>query len=210
MSCLAPSVALCLLVVSPAHAQVVTEPARSAAIERDSPAAPPRIEIGAQGAVTAFLGGGGAFLPGAGARLTINVTRLDALELVGDIVPSIENPGMWGLYSIQYKRVVRPGDRRRNAIFATASTSGLFRYYRTVEYRQPRSDGSTLVRPSYRYAELTRPLFFGGGVGVEGVVARYAAVRAEVQGLVGFVGVVGFRTVVGLSVPIGGYDAATR
>ena len=114
MSPLTPSVALCLLMVSPAHAQVITEPAGSPAAEPDRPVTPPRIALGAQGA---FFAGQGGFLPAAGARLTINVTRLDAVELVGDIVPSREDRGMWGLYAIQYKRVVRPGDRRRNAIF---------------------------------------------------------------------------------------------
>src|SRR5688572_28917680 len=99
MSPLTPSIAICVLMISPAHAQVVSEPAGSPAVESDSAPTRPRIEVGAQGDVTGFFtGGGGAFLPGAGGRLTINVTPLDAVEVVGDIVPSLDDPGLWGLY----------------------------------------------------------------------------------------------------------------
>jgi hypothetical protein len=210
MGCLIPSVALALLIVPPLYGQVVSGPLPNSADGPVAPVAFPRIEFGVQGDATAFLSEGGAFLPGAGGRLTINVTRLDALEFIGDFIPDLDDPGLWGLYAFQYKRVVRQGDRRRNAIFATVGMSGLFRYYRSQEYRQARPDGSTVVRPAYRSAELTWPYFFAGGVGSEGVVARYAAVRAEVQGYVGYFGLVGVRAVVGVSIPIGGYDVPVR
>jgi hypothetical protein len=163
----------------------------------------PRVEIGAQVGPSMFVGGG-VFL-GAGPRLTLNVTPRDAVELTVDILSGTEYSGIFGLYFVQYKRVVRPGDRRHSAIFVTVAPGGTFRYYRSPERRHERADGSTVIHPAYTSAELGGPLFVSGGVGVERVLARYVAARAEVQAVFSSVGVVGIRGVVGVSIPLGGY-----
>jgi hypothetical protein len=173
----------------------------SSAEAQVSTAGSPRFEIGGQVGPSVFVGGG-VFL-GVGPRLTLNVTPRDAVELTADILPGTEYSGIFGLYFVQYKRIVRPGDRRHSAIFMTVAPGGTFRYYRSPERRHERADGSTVINPAYTSAELGGPLFVSGGVGVERVLARHIAARAEVQAV--FSNVVGIRGVVGVSIPLGAY-----
>src|SRR5687767_7018371 len=92
---------------------------------------PARFEIGAQGGAIVFAAGDGALLLNGGPRVTLNVSRRDAVELLADFLVGTEQSGAFGLYLIQYKRVLREGDRRRRTIFVTGSTAGTFQYYRS-------------------------------------------------------------------------------
>ena len=140
----------------------------------------------------------------------MNVTRRDAVELVADVVAGSERVGVNGLYFLQYKGVLREGSPQRSAVFWTAAAGGAFRYFRVSERRDERADGSTVIHPQSRYAELTKPFFVGAGIGTEQVLARYAAFRAEAQFLVPSAVAVGFRGVIGVSIPLGGYRDANR
>jgi hypothetical protein len=173
---------------------------------------PARFEIGAQGGAIVFAAGDGALLLNGGPRVTLNVSRRDAVELLADFLVGTEQSGAFGLYLIQYKRVLREGDRRRRTIFVTGSTAGTFQYYRSREWRDERADGATIIHPAYSRAQLEPPTFIGGGIGLERVVGRYAAFRAEVGALVPLrsLSAVGIRGVVGVSIPLGGHNVATR
>lgn len=173
---------------------------------------PPRFEIGAQGGAMVFAAGDGAFLLNGGPRVTLNISRRDAVELLADFLAGTEHSGVFGLYLIQYKRVLREGDRRRSAIFVTGSTAGTFHYYRSREWREERADGATIVHPAYTRAQLEKPILIGSGIGLERVVGRYAAFRAEVGALVSlrYLSSVGIRGVVGVSIPLGGYTVAIQ
>ena len=171
---------------------------------------PPRFEIGAHGGAMVFASGAGAL--NGGPRVTLNVSRRDAVELLADFLAGTERSGVFGLYLIQYKRVLREGDRRRNTIFVTGSTAGTFRYYRSREWREDRADGATIIHPTYNQAQVELPTLIGSGIGLERVVGRYAAFRAEVGALVPLRSswAVGIRGVVGVSIPLGGRNVAIR
>ena len=173
---------------------------------------PPRFEIGAQGGAIVFAAGDAALLLNGGPRVTLNVSRRDAVELLTDFLVGTEESGVFGLYLIQYKRVLREGDRRRSTIFVTGSTAGTFRYQRSREWREDRADGSTIVHPAYTRAQVDSPMFIGSGVGVERAVGRYAVFRAEIGALVPLRSLwpVGMRGVVGVSIPLGGSHVAFR
>lgn len=187
--------AWCVLTVAPAtaHAQ-----------------SPTRFEIGAQGGAIVFAAGDGALLLNGGPRVTLNITRRDAVELVADFLAGTEHNGAFGLYLLQYKRVLREGDRRRRTIFVTGSTAGTFRYDRQPEWREDRADGATIVHPAYTRAEVESPILIGAGIGLERAIGRYASFRAEVGALVPLrtLWTAGVRGVVGVSIPIGGHSAA--
>ena len=173
---------------------------------------PPRFEIGAQGGAIVFAAGDGAFLLNGGPRVTLNISRRDAVELLADFLVGTEHSGLFGLYLIQYKRVLRQGDRRRSTIFVTGSTAGTFRYYRSREWSEDRADGATIIYPAYTRAQVDSPTLIGGGIGLERIVGRYAAFRAEVGALVPLrsTWAVGIRGVVGVSIPLGGRNVATQ
>ena len=138
---------------------------------------PPLFEIGAQGGAMVFAADDGAFLLNGGPRVTLNISRRDAVELLADFLVGTEQSGVFGLYLIQYKRVLREGDRRRSTIFVTGSTAGTFHYYRSREWREDRPDGATIVHPAYTRAQVESPTFIGSGIGLERVVGRHAALR---------------------------------
>ena len=173
---------------------------------------PPRFEIGAQAGAIVFTAGDGALLLNGGPRVTLNITRSDAIEFVADFLVGTEQNGVFGLYLIQYKRVLREGDRRRSTIFVTGSTAGTFHYDRRREWREDRADGATIVHPAYTRAQVESPILIGSGIGLERVVGRYAAFRAEVGALVPLRSpfAVGIRGVVGVSIPLGGRYVAIR
>src|SRR5687767_7820405 len=77
---------------------------------------PPRFEIGAQGGAIVFAAGDGAVLLNGGPRVTLNLSRRDAVELAADFLAGTEHSGLFGLYLIQYKRVLREGDQRHRTI----------------------------------------------------------------------------------------------
>jgi len=173
---------------------------------------PPRFEIGAQGGAIVFAAGDGALLLNGGPRVTLNISRRDAVELLADFLVGTEHSGVFGLYLIQYKRVLREGDRRRSTVFVTGSTAGTFHYYRSREWREDRADGATITHPAYTRAQVENPILIGSGIGLERVVGRYAAFRAEVGALVPLrsLSAVGIRGVAGVSIPLGGRNAAIR
>ena len=185
----------------------LTASAASAQVE-----SPPRFEIGAQVGATVFAAGDGAFLLNGGPRVTLNVSRRDAVELLADFLVGTEESGVFGLYLIQYKRVLREGDRRRSTIFVTGSTAGTFHYDRRREWREDRADGATIIHPAYTRAQVESPILIGSGFGLERAVGRYAAFRAEVGALVPLrsLSAVGIRGVVGVSIPLGGHNVAIR
>jgi hypothetical protein len=166
---------------------------------------PSRLEVGTSGGGVAALGGDGALLLVLGPRLAFNATPRDAFEVVVEVAGPAENSGLFGVYLIQYKRVLRPHSPRGNAIFVTAGVGGDFQYSRVEEYRSGRPDGSVLVEPAYTHASLSPPLFGAVGVGFERVLARYAALRGDLQILAFKFESVGLRGTFGLTVPIGGY-----
>ena len=166
---------------------------------------PPRLEVGTSGGAVTALGGDAALFLVAGPRLTFNATPRDALEVVAEILGPSEYSGLFGVYLIQYKRVLRPHSERRGAAFLTAGAGGDFRYNRVEEYRSGRPDGSVLVEPPYTHARLSRPVFVAIGVGFERVLARYAALRSDLQILAFEFESVGLRGTLGITVPIGGY-----
>lgn len=189
------------IAVAPVAAQVAQRPAASL-----SALAPSRWEIGAQAGPSLFSDGS---LLGGGVRLTLNLSRVNALEVVTDVVAGIEEPGINGLYGVQYKRLLRSRMRGRNALFATVTAGSTFRYFRSAEEREVRSDGSIVVFPAYRLFSTRGPLLVGGGIGIERVMGRYGALRVDLQGVVGG-GAGGLRAVGGVTIPVGGYDARVQ
>lgn len=165
----------------------------------------PRLEVGTSGGAIAAFGGDAALILVLGPRLTFNATPRDALEVVAEIAGPGENSGLFGVYLIQYKRVLRPHSKPAGAIFLTAGTGGDFQYARVEEYRSGRPDGSVLVEPAYTRASLSPPFFVAIGVGFERVLARYAALRGDLQILAFEFESVGLRGTLGITVPIGGY-----
>jgi hypothetical protein len=186
-----------VLTASAAHAQALN---------------PPRFEVGAQGGGIVFPAGDGGLLLSGGPRVTVNISGRDAVELLADFLVGTERSGLFGLYLMQYKRVLRQGDGRRSTIFVTGSTAGTFHYYRSREWRDDRDDGAAIIHPAYTRAQVEAPTFIGSGIGLERVMGRYAAFRAEVGALVPLrsLSSVGIRGVVGVSIPLGGRNDATR
>jgi len=167
----------------------------------------PRVEIGASiGTIGVFAEGHRLFTTGL--RATVNITDRTAVELTTDALNGGFFDNLHGLYIVQVRRAFHESASSQTALFATAGFGGAFSYVRSRDYRFTRPDGSVVVYPSRREGELTRPIFLAGGVGVERVVARFAAVRGDVQavyapeaGADGF----GVRLAAGLSIPIGSY-----
>lgn len=169
----------------------------------------PRVEVGSQAGLAVLVGGDGVVLLGGGGRLGVNVSRRDAFEVLVEPSGGFENSGINGLYFVQYRRMLRDRVPGRASPFVVASLGSDFRYDRVPEFRVDRPDGSSVVYPAYTWSSLHRPEFGGGGLGIEHIVGRYVATRAEVQGLF-FSGGAGIRASAGLTIPIGGFYARVR
>lgn len=166
---------------------------------------PPRCEIGGTvGTFAAVSSDGGALVGAAGPRLSINLTDRVGVDLMGDVVAPDESSGLYGIYTIQVRRLIRAGGPSRAAIFLTGGAVGLFEYERVRERRDARPDGSVVVYPARVEAELTRPIGFSGGVGMHRAFARHAAFVAELQAVVPFEPVIFIRGALGLAIPLGG------
>jgi len=175
----------------------------------------PRIEVGAGGGVFAAISGKGliGLLMAVGPRLSVNVNDRTSVDLIADIAEPNESSGLYGLYGIQLRHLVREGDRTRAAVFITGGAVGGFEYERVAERRTERRDGSAVVYRAYTEGQLTSPAAFSGGIGMQRVLARRAAFRAETQVIVGFGELGGMfltRATLGLSIPIGGTYGQTR
>lgn len=164
----------------------------------------PRFEVGGEGGVISAIGGDGGLLIAAGPRLSINLNDRTGFDLIGDIIAPTESSGLYGLYTIQIRHVIRQRGPSRGAIFVTAGMVGGFEYDRVPERRDERRDGSVVVYRAYTEAAVTGPLGFSGGIGMQRVLARYAAFRAEAQALLPFEGLLVVRGTLGFSIPIGG------
>ncbi len=177
------------------------------AVGAQAQTAPPRFEVGAAGGASVALAGAsdGFLILTLGPRLTFNTTSRDAIEVVAEMVGPVENDGLNGLYLLQYKRILRERNARRNQVFVTAGFGGSFEYQHVDTYRWERPDGSVFVEPAYTHASVASPFLGAMGVGIERVVARFLATRSEVQVLMFRFGGVGIRGTFGVSVPIGGY-----
>jgi hypothetical protein len=159
-----------------------------------------------------FLGRGGLLGLGfaGGPRLSVNLNELIGLDVVADIVEPHDSGGLYGLYAIQARHLLRAGDRTRSAIFITGGAVGGFEYERVPERRTERPDGSVVVYRAFTEGSLSRPVMFSGGIGMQRVLTRFAAFRAEGQLIFGFQDAFLVRAALGLSVPIGGTYARTR
>jgi hypothetical protein len=172
----------------------------------------PRFEVGASAGLMPFLGRGGLLGLGfaGGPRLSVNLNELIGLDVVADIVEPHDSGGLYGLYAIQARHLLRAGDRTRSAIFITGGAVGGFEYERVPERRTERPDGSVVVYRAFTEGSLSRPVMFSGGIGMERVLTRFAAFRADGQLIFGFQDAFLVRAALGLSVPIGGTYARTR
>jgi hypothetical protein len=170
----------------------------------------PRFELGGELASVVLLANDGGLVLGGGPRISLNLSRRDAVELLVDAVAGTEQSGLVGLYLVQYKRALREENRRYGGAFIIACAGGSFRYDHNPERRTERPDGSTVVQPAYTYAQLAGPFLLGTGIGVERVLSRYATFRAEAGVLVVSFAAVGIRGAVGISIPLGGYGGARR
>ena len=141
----------------------------------------PRLEVGTSGGAIAALGGDAALILVLGPRLTFNATPRDALEVVAEIAGPGENSGLFGVYLIQVKRVLRPHSKPASAIFLTAGTGGHFQYHRS---KDTAPDGRMGLCWSSRPTPMplsSPPFFVAIGVGFERVLARYAALRGDLR-----------------------------
>ena len=144
-------------------------------------------------------------------RLTFNVSQQDAVELAADTI-FLGSGSIYGLYFLQYKRATRsPSDWTGIRPFYTAGTGGYYTYRKVPERRETRLDGSVVIHPAHATGEVSRLniLTFGGGV--ERALNRHASLRLEGSGFLAVhdEGFLGFQILAGVSVPIGGYRAAT-
>src|SRR6185503_10008442 len=81
---------------------------------------PPRLEIGATvGPLAALSSDGGALVGAAGPRLSINVTERFGVDLMTDVIGPDESSGLYGVYTIQVRRLIRARSPSRAAIFVS-------------------------------------------------------------------------------------------
>ena len=174
----------------------------------------PAIELGASGVVFGGLLDVSDFMgdPQTGARgfsphVTVKLTRRASLEAGVDVFRVSRESGR-SVFSSYHRlgllirlRETRNGQSFR---FINAGVGGHFEAAHVPEIRNTRRDQSVTVYPAYERRELT-PVNFGfAGIGVQRTVTSHLAVRGEIDGLVGRIGV-GVRLTAGVSVPLGTY-----
>jgi len=160
----------------------------------------PRVEIGGSGGLFVVPTDVGVFLVTGGPRLTVNVNDRVAIDLLGDFAGPTESSGLFGIYQLQARYVVKRLAPART-IFLTAGTAGGFSYYRAPERRETRPDGSIMVRPAYTRTSVSRPAAFAVGVGAHQPLASRVALRMDAQVLVR--PALAVRGSVGVSIPLG-------
>ena len=171
----------------------------------------PRVEVGGEGGIAVAIGEGLHLRPAAGPRLTFNISQQDAIELAADTL-FFGSRSIYGLYFLQYKRATRgPSVWTGIRPFYTAGVGGYYTYQRVSERRETRPDGSIVIYPAHSTQEASRLNIMTFGGGFERGLNRYASFRLEGSGFVALHqdGFPGFRILAGVSVPIGGYRAAT-
>jgi hypothetical protein len=174
----------------------------------------PRVELGGEGGTVVAIGEGLHPRPTAGPRVTLNISQQNAIELAADTI-FLGSRYVLGLYFLQYKRTTRrPSDWSGIRPFYTAGTGGYYTYRKVPERRETRPDGSVVIYPAHSTGALTRLNIATFGGGFERGLNRHASFRLEGSGFLvmngdGLDGFLGFRILAGVSVPIGGYRAAT-
>jgi hypothetical protein len=164
----------------------------------------PRFEIGAGGGLYVSALAPGAPLGVLAVWTTTNLTPRAGLELAGDGWAFSDRQD--GAYYIRVRYdVLKPSTRP--GVFVTAGGAGLFNRHPHPEQRLLNPDQSTVVVAAHTYRRLTRPLFGTFGGGLTHVIGRRAAIRGDVQLVVGidrdFVAVL--RMSAGVTIPIGSY-----
>jgi hypothetical protein len=167
----------------------------------------PRFELGAAaGGIEVFDG-----VLSWGSRLSVNPTERSGIDVMGDVFFLNEGSALHrGIYGVQCRRTIRAGNSDRSAIFVTGGIAGAFEYQRMSERRQQRSDGSAVVYRRYSRATVKSPAAFSVGVGMQRVLARYIAFRADTQLIVWANSGTLLRGAFGVSLPIGGHYAMHR
>lgn len=167
----------------------------------------PRIEIGGNlsGILIAFFDGEGPFmLLGGGPRLSVNVNRRVAVELLGDVIGPQLNSRTNAIYLAQLKLPFIT-TRGGGTLSFTVGALGVASYRHYGEVRKPRPDGSILVHPGYRRFQATGPNNISLGITREEAIARRVAGSLAVQALLGPGTGFSVRLAAGLSFGPGGY-----
>lgn len=120
-------------------------------------------------------------LPTFGARLSVPLRPPLTLEGGGEYVPLTfdDDRAAWFIFQAQLRHRLRRGQAWR--VHATYGATLFGKYVHRREDRQPRPDGSVIVRPDYRRMELARPAGVHAGVGAERSLSDRVAVRWDVQ-----------------------------
>jgi hypothetical protein len=167
----------------------------------------PRLEIGGNlsGVLTAFFEDEGPFmLLGVGPRLTVNMTRRVALEVLTDVIGPKLNSQRTGLYLAQVKFPFMT-TRGGGTLSLTLGALGVASYRQYGEVRKPRPDGSILVHPGYRRFRATPPNNVAAGIAREEALGRHVSGSLAAHMLVGPGTGFSVRLAAGLSFGPGGY-----
>src|SRR5262249_3673513 len=119
---------------------------------------------------------------------------------------------IYGLYFLQYKRTTkRPSDWSGIRPFYTVGTGGYYIYRKVPERRDTRLDGAVVISPAHSTGALSAFNIASFAGCFERGLNRHASFRLEGSGLVAFsdYGCLCLRILAGVTVPIGGYRAAT-
>src|SRR5688572_16046808 len=167
----------------------------------------PRVEVGGNlsGVLTAFFEGEGPFmLLGGGPRLTLNVNRRAAVELLADAIGPKMNSQRTGLWLAQVKLPFMTS-RGGGTLSVTLGALGLVSYRNYGEVRKSRADGSILVHPGYRRFQATPLNNLAVGITREEAVARHVGGSLAAHVLLGPGTGFSVRLAAGLSFGPGGY-----
>jgi hypothetical protein len=172
----------------------------------------PRVEVGGEFGILEAIGPGLYLTPTAGPRLTFNISQQDSIELTADTQVFDRSSLLYGLYFLQYKRTTkRPSAWSGIRPFYTAGTGGYYIYRRVPERRDTRPDGAVVIYPAHATGALSRFNIATFGGGLERALNHHASFRFEGSGHIAFsdYGCLCLRILAGVSVPMGGYRAAT-
>jgi len=170
----------------------------------------PRVEVGGEAGMLVAIGEGLHPMPTAGPTVTLHISQQDAIELAADTIflGSGQSTGCT-FFNTGARRGVRPIGQGFDR--STPPEQGYYTYQKVPERRETRPDGSAVMYPAHSTGEMSRLniAIFGGGF--ERGLNRHASFRLEGSGFLAVHddGFLGFRILAGVSVPIGGYRAAT-
>jgi hypothetical protein len=160
----------------------------------------PRVELGGSGGLFVTPTGDGVLLIAGGPRLTVHIDDRIAIDLLGDFAGPTDSSGLFGIYQLQARYMVK-GAAPERTIFLTGGVAGGFSYYHAPEGRETRPDGSIVVRSAYTRTSLSRPMAFAVGLGTQRPLASRVALRMDAQVLGG--PALAVRGSVGVSIPLG-------